>query len=141
MAATAAIDVVEPQLDIQKTASPNNGDAGDIITYTLTLSHTAASQAAAYGLVINDILQSDIRLVAGSVIASAGTITTGNGGGDTTVRVDLATYTLGSAPVTITYQGQLQNTVAAGTNESNTVNLSYGSLPGGGGRQYSDSDS
>ena len=141
VAATAAVDVVEPQLDIQKTATPNNGDAGDLITYTLTLSHTAASQAAAYGLVISDILQSDIRLVAGSVTASTGTITTGNGGGDTSVRIDLATYTLGSAPVTITYQGQLQNTVVSGTNESNTVNLSYGSLPGGGGRQYSDSDS
>ena len=139
VAATATIDVVEPQLDIQKTASPNNGDAGDIITYTLILSHTAASQAAAYGLAITDLLQSDIHLVAGSVTTTAGTITTGNGGGDTSLRIDLATYTLGSAPVTITYQGQLQNTVVSGTNESNTVNLSYGSLPGGG-RQYSDSD-
>ena len=118
VAATAAIDVVEPQLDIQKTASPNNGDAGDIITYTLTLSHTAASQAAAYGLVITDILQSDIQLVAGSVTASAGSITTGNGGGDTAVRIDLATYTLGSAAVTITYQGQLRNTVVSGSNAS-----------------------
>ncbi len=141
VAATAAVDIVEPQLDIQKTAAPNNGDAGDIITYTLTLSHTAASQAAAYGLVIGDLLQSDIHLVAGSVTTTAGAITTGNGGGDTTLRIDLATYTLGSAPITITYQGQLQNTVVAGTTEANTVNLSYASLPGGGGRQYSDSDS
>ena len=139
--ANAIVDLVEPNLDIQKTASPNNGDAGDVITYTITLQHTAASRAAAYGLVIRDLLQPDIQLVAGSVTTSAGAIASGNGLGDSSLEIDITSLLLGAGPVTITYQGTLQNTVVSGTTEQNTASVSYGSLPGGGGRQYADHDS
>ena len=32
--------IVEPELDIQKSASPATGDAGDVIDFTLTIQHT-----------------------------------------------------------------------------------------------------
>ncbi|MEL6644184.1 MAG: isopeptide-forming domain-containing fimbrial protein [Pseudomonadota bacterium] len=51
---TATVDLVEPSLDIDKVASPTTGDAGDVITYTVT--STNSGDAPAYDIVIDDDL-------------------------------------------------------------------------------------
>ncbi len=77
------ITVTEPQLQITKTASVVMADAGDLVTYTLTVEHTTASTTAAQDLTIGDLItDTDLLLVAGSVNAGlgtvAGTVVTGN---------------------------------------------------------------
>ena len=50
------MEVVEPDLVITKVANTGAANIGDEITYTLTVGHTGASQAAAFDLVIEDLL-------------------------------------------------------------------------------------
>ena len=78
-------------------------DPGDTITYTTVISNPddafdAPSAATQFALTPD----SDSTLVAGSVATSQGTVTTGNGGGDTTVAVNIGTIADGaSATVTV----------------------------------------
>ena len=48
--------VVAPELTIAKTVGGLTGDAGDSFTYTVTVDHAAGSTAAAYDVVIEDLL-------------------------------------------------------------------------------------
>jgi len=73
--ASAAADVVEPNLNIDKTANPTTGlNAGDTITYTLVIDHTAVapiSRADAFDLRITDVLPTGVTY--GSVTAATST--------------------------------------------------------------------
>ncbi|MEO1688877.1 MAG: hypothetical protein AAFU61_13320, partial [Pseudomonadota bacterium] len=53
----ASVNVIEPELELQKTNDAGGPiDAGDLVTYTLDLAHTAASSSAAYDIVLEDAL-------------------------------------------------------------------------------------
>jgi hypothetical protein len=58
----------------------------------------------ATGVVFDDTPDPNTALVAGSVTSTAGTVVTGNVGGDTTVSVDVGTVPGGGGTVTITFQ-------------------------------------
>lgn len=133
LTASATIDIVEPVLDIQKTVSnppPGTVDAGDIVTYTLVVNHTAGSTATAFDLVITDILNdAALDLVAGSVTTSSGTVTTGNGATDTAIRIDVDKLDRGVGPITITYQGRITDAAVFGSTATNVANLEWDSNP------------
>ncbi len=48
--------IVEPELDIQKSASPAVGDAGDVIDITLVVQHTGISNADAFDVTLSDVI-------------------------------------------------------------------------------------
>lgn len=121
----AKIDVVRPDLVIVKDAAPGVGDAGNLVTYTVTLSHAAGSTAPAYLVNLSDILPAGISLVAGSATASAGIITETGG----TIGFSLNQYLLGSAPITITYQARYAGNVVDGQAINNTAQVTYSSAP------------
>jgi len=137
---TADIDVVEPQLTIDKAVSQPTGDAGDLLTYTLTVSHLPASTGPAFDLSIADALSADLTLVAGTVATSLGSVVTGNSSGHTNVLVSVPLFTLTDAIIVITYQARLTNTVATEATVPNIANLNWDSLPGPGGRTGADND-
>lgn len=64
--------IVEPTLEVTKTALPNNGDAGDTITFTLTIQHTTASNATAFELALSDIVPAGMTYIASSFGHSSG---------------------------------------------------------------------
>ncbi|WP_299288803.1 isopeptide-forming domain-containing fimbrial protein [uncultured Tateyamaria sp.] len=79
--ADASVDVVEPQIDIQKTVSDPDPMIGDTITYTVVLSNDAAATGPAFNLVITDALPNDLSIVGnprlsdptlGNVLSSSG---------------------------------------------------------------------
>ncbi|MEM1246735.1 MAG: LruC domain-containing protein [Acidobacteriota bacterium] len=121
--------VVEPALEMSKDVSPGNGDAGDTVSFTLTVTHAGASTADAFDLVLTDALSDpDLALVDGTVSAPGGTVVRGNGGeGDVEVRYDSLALA-GSAIVT--FDGVLLNSVVAGDILTNVAELSWDSLPG-----------
>lgn len=140
--------VTEPQLQITKTASAAMADAGDVVTYTLTIQHTSASSAAAQDLTIRDLItDTDLLLVAGSVDASLGsvpgTVVTGNmvSPDDTTLVVTIPTLSVGQN-VVITYQATVQQSARPADVISNSAQVDWDSLLGAGnlGRTGSDSD-
>ncbi|NKE46382.1 isopeptide-forming domain-containing fimbrial protein [Roseomonas frigidaquae] len=121
----AKIDVVRPDLVIVKTAAPGNGDAGNLVTYTVTLSHAAGSTSPAYLVNLSDLLPDGVTLVAGSATASAGAITETGGN----IGFSLNQYLLGSAPITITYQARYDSDVVDGQVINNTAQVTYSSAP------------
>jgi fimbrial isopeptide formation D2 family protein/uncharacterized repeat protein (TIGR01451 family) len=60
----AAVAVVEPALGLTKTvATAGTPDAGDVVTYTLTVTHTAASRSGAFELTLEDALPANLTAV------------------------------------------------------------------------------
>lgn len=121
----AKIDVVKPDLVIVKDAAPSVGDAGNLVTYTITLSHAAGSTAPAYLVNLSDILPAGITLVPGSATASAGTITESGGN----IGFSLNQYLLGAPAITITYQARYEGGVVDGQTILNTAQVTYSSAP------------
>ncbi len=139
------VTVIEPTLSASKTVSSASGDAGDPLTYTITISNPGAtSQADAYNVVLSDplpALLSSPTIVAGTFTA------TGFGGAFTAPTVAdfqivniAGVNTLQLVPgsidiplggsVSIQVTGTLANTVQSGQQISNTVQTSWTSTPG-----------
>ena len=124
------VTIREPSLTINKTVSPISADAGDTVTYTVVVSNAGTSPA--FDVLINDNLSSAfLNLTVGTVTTTAGVITTGNTGGDTTVLVDVASIAIGNS-VTVSFDAILAATTPSGTNLINTAGAAYSSLVGGG---------
>ncbi|MEM6705195.1 MAG: IPTL-CTERM sorting domain-containing protein [Acidobacteriota bacterium] len=119
--------VVEPAITILKTANPTNGDEGDVVTFTVALS---VSGGIAFDVTVADTISDpNLVFIPGSVTAAGGTVTTGNGGGDSTIQVDYASLASG-ANVSITYQASIAVGVVSGSTLNNTAGVSWDSLPG-----------
>ncbi len=125
------VTITQPVLQISKTPSPTQGDAGSTVTYTAVVSHRAASTGPAFDVAITDPLSAGLQLVAGSVTTSIGSVTTGNTAGDTTIGISIPVLNLGQT-ATITYQAKLANADAPGSTVPNTVTTNFDSAPGGG---------
>jgi uncharacterized repeat protein (TIGR01451 family)/fimbrial isopeptide formation D2 family protein len=117
--------VVAPLLTITKATPFTVGDAGDVATYTIIITHAAGSTAAAYNVTLGDLIQPGLVLLPGAS-TTAGTLTTPGGN---SLALSLAEYDLGSAPITITYQAKLADGVINGQTIPNTAILDYATAP------------
>jgi LPXTG-site transpeptidase (sortase) family protein len=61
------VQVVEPDLSIDKRSTPRSAPYGTNIRFTISIAHTAASSMDAFDVVVNDILPVGLQYVAGSV--------------------------------------------------------------------------
>ena len=127
--------VVEPQLQTTKSVVGDSSvDANAVITYQVTISHTANSTGPAFDLNISDLLHPGLTLVVGSVTTSSGTVTTGNTSGDTSIAITVPVLLVGDT-ITITYQATVDGpptagAVAPGGSIMNTVRVNYDTFPG-----------
>jgi len=127
------IMVVEPELNIDKTADDATPSFGQTFTYSLTVSHLPSSTADAFDLSISDTLPSSVS-VSGAPTASdsplgcAGTVTDSSAGNN--IALTVASLPLGCV-LTIQYQAVVNSPPASpGDVISNTVNLRWSSLAG-----------
>ncbi len=119
--------VKEPVLVITKQASPtSNIKAGDEVTYTLFLTHTAASTATAYDVVLMDAIPDVFTYKTGSLVATgaASTFTA-----DQVVSATYASLPLGSG-VAITYVVTVDAAAEPSSLLTNTVTVTDTSMPG-----------
>ncbi|KXK23970.1 MAG: Translocon-associated protein beta (TRAPB), partial [Chloroflexi bacterium OLB15] len=132
--AQATVTVVEPTLQVVKTAAPTGTiDAGDILTYTLVISHTAASNATAYEAVLADNIPANTTYVAGS-LAHIGGVAPDSGtlqydGIGNRVVANWASLAVGQTS-TIRFQVQVNNNVQPALVITNTANTQWTSQPG-----------
>jgi fimbrial isopeptide formation D2 family protein/uncharacterized repeat protein (TIGR01451 family) len=135
----ATVTVVEPELAIAKSVAPLTGDAGDTITYTITLSHTARSLADAFDVAISDALPATFGSSLAAPITIANVNATHSVDGDITGNFGVAGNTLTTttpftltrgATVTLTITGVLRQSVQPGEVVTNTAVLTSTSLPG-----------
>lgn len=86
--------------------SDGRADPGDTLRYTVVLNNPTSMDL--FNSIYQDALtDSGIRLVSGSVTSTQGTVSVGNTNGDTTVSVNVGTFTAGTT-VTITYDAVVQ---------------------------------
>ncbi|KSV72132.1 hypothetical protein N185_23410 [Sinorhizobium sp. GW3] len=134
------VTVTEPAIDVVKsfTTPDSTTDAGDIVTYTLTIRHNASSTADGFELNLTDQLPPGTILVPNSVTIRAGSPAFGLNPlqlSDVTLdlvnnRVLVSGFDLGlNQVVTITYQAMVAPNVVSGQALTNTVDLTYKSLP------------
>ena len=133
------VDVVDPNLQISKTANGQRFDAGDTVIFTIVLDHTGLSTSTAFNALVTDALATGLKLVPGSVTVSdaAAVVQQGNGLGDLAIRVLVPELPLGQS-VTVTYQaivvGFPVTSVRPGDQVTNTARSSSSSVPDAHGR-------
>ncbi len=137
----ANVIVVEPTLSINKTANPVTGDAGDTITFTMVISHTAASNEDAFNVVLTDIVPANMTYVAGSFANVAGVAATLNDSAAPTLTATWASLTENPDQTsTISFQATINANVGSGLVITNTANAVYDSLPENGSHPANEED-
>ena len=126
------VNLIEPQLTIDKSATPSTVQAGETVNYTIVVDNPlGARDAPAFDLVLTDLLDPNVVLDAGSVVVTGGTgvtIVTGNGGGDTSIEITADRLSVNET-ITITYTAVVIPTAEAGIVIDNTADLTFDSLP------------
>ena len=122
------VTVVEPQLDVVKSATPNSGDAGDTITYSIVVNHSVTSNADAFNASLSDVIPSGMTYVAGS-LTSTGTAPTSLIQSAGTISASWNAFVLGSS-TTIIFQVTLDGSVTPAQVIANTATIAFTSLPG-----------
>lgn len=123
------VTIVEPTMQVVKTAMPTTGNADDTITFTLDISHTAASNADAFNVELEDIIPAGMTYVAASLMNTAGLVpdTLMEAGG--TITATWASFPDGSTSQ-LQFDVTLDVTVVPGTVITNDADIQWTSLPG-----------
>jgi len=114
---TLTPDVSATKTAVLFTDANNNGqaDPGDRLRYTITVTNSGSGDALA--VVFDDTPDANTNLVAGSVTTTAGTVTTGNTAGDTTVSVSIGTLAANGGTATIIFDVTIDNPLAPGVTQ------------------------
>ncbi|MBN8580749.1 MAG: sortase [Anaerolineae bacterium] len=123
------VNIIEPDLSIDKSATPNAGVAiGTPIQFSLTINHTTFSSVDAFDVVVTDILPPELEYIPCSITYTGLAPTTPVApaycpGATSNLIFEWDVFPLG-ATATITFNARLVNTPAA-----NTANVAWTSLP------------
>jgi uncharacterized repeat protein (TIGR01451 family)/fimbrial isopeptide formation D2 family protein len=128
-ASAAPVTVIEPKLQVVKTASPSVAQAADVVTYTVVVSHANNSQTDAFDVAVSDLIPAGETFVPGSLRNTAGVAPDTIGFNAGTVSATYASFPLGSTS-TLTYQATLDLSVTPGQLLNNGVVETWTSLPG-----------
>ena len=126
--------VVEPRLQITKAASDTTPDAGQTLTYTLTISHTASSTAIAYDVLLRDAIPGGITLDTGSILVNgvaAGVSSLVDSDASTGSLLDLKFTQLAvGGTITVSYTATITtNPAIAGANLDNNAKIYWDTDP------------
>ncbi len=64
------VEIVEPIMDITKDAVPTTAAIGDVITFTINISHAAISTADAFDVIVYDYIPAGLTFDPGSLVVS-----------------------------------------------------------------------
>lgn len=153
-AQTATVKAVQPILSVSKSVSPNFGDAGDVVTYTIVIAHTGSSTADATDISLSDVLPTDLVIDILDPLenfATDGLDNNGDGVIDdlnevtgTFYNILTKTFTFNKintgntafddlpvgSTITLKFRAKLLSTVIPSQIITNTANLTYDSIPG-----------
>ncbi len=131
------LTVAEPTLKIVKTMDDTTPHFGQVVTYTITITHAPGSNAAAHDLVLADVLPGEVSLDAASIQVSGASVVTNTSvnGGSLNLRLDQLAV---GGTATITYRAKVTSdpaliggTFGGGDDDfTNSVNLTYDTQAG-----------
>lgn len=120
--------VVEPVLGVTKSANPAAQALGDIVTYTLNVSHQPSSTADAYDVVLVDTIPVGLTYIANSVNPPPAFVAYDGPTGKLTLGY--ASLPLAEGSRQITYQVQVDVSATVGTPLNNSLTMTWTSQPG-----------
>ncbi len=120
------VTVVEPVLKVTKTVVPASQALGDVVTYSITVTHDATSTADAFDVALTDTLPVGVTFVSGSVNPPGAFV----GIAGQVLSLNVGTLTKAAASTTITYQARIANSAVVGVPLVNNVAGVWGSVPG-----------
>ncbi|MBK9927921.1 MAG: sortase [Anaerolineales bacterium] len=127
----AAVNIVEPDLSISKTANTTLVAVGSEVTITLNIQHTANSETNAYDVLVTDALPTELELVTGTLECTSGAqdaTTCSYDTGTRTVRAIWNSFALGGGNGRVTFRVRIMSLPPGGV--SNIANVAWTSLPG-----------
>ena len=130
------VTIVEPELQVTKTAVPDTGDYGDTITFTIDLQHSGLSNVNAYEIVLEDVIPADMTYVGSSLSCTpAGGLATPDTCSESGETITVEWLGAGKPfetthSATIEFQVTLDLTVTPGEVITNDADLTWTSLPG-----------
>ena len=128
-ASASAIDIVEPDMRIIKSANRTSAENGDTITFTLRIAHTGASNTDAFNLEMTDSLPANLVYVPGSLTFVSGTVATVDDTDPFALSASWVEFPLGGTETVLQFQAQVTG-LSQGQSTSNTAFLAWSSLPG-----------
>ncbi len=126
------LTVVEPDLSNAKNVSPVTGDAGDEVTFTITISNPVAGTDA-YDVTLDDIVPSDMTYQTGSFALASG-LTPDTVGESPDLYATWATFPAGSSS-SFSFTATLNTSVTPSDRITNDAILKFTSLAGEPGQQ------
>lgn len=133
---TVDVEVIEPDLVIDKVGASGLLQAGQTQAYTVTVTNNGPGTA--YDLALSDLLDPWVVLSGPIVVTGAAGAAVGSYASFTDIP-PITLAGLGSA-FTVTYSAVVQDVAVLGDSIPNTINTTFDSLPGAGGRADSASD-
>ena len=134
--AQTTVNILEPALTIEKTSNVNFAANGSTATFTLVVSHTAASATDAFDVVVSDVLPAGLDYVANSIDCNDGEQDPDAG----TCVYDTATRTIRAAWSAFTRlprdRGIIRfdvignSSIPANSSVTNVANVEWSSIPG-----------
>ena len=119
---TVNVTVAEPRLQITKGVDDATADLGQTLTYTVTITHTASSTAAAYDLILRDAIPSGLTLNPSSISVVGGTVAT-DASTSALLALTIDQLNVGGT-ITITYTATVGTAAAlGGTIQDNNARL------------------
>jgi LPXTG-site transpeptidase (sortase) family protein len=134
--AQTTVNVVEPKLTITKTANVNFIANGSEVTFTLTVSHTQASNSDAFDVVITDVLPTGLSYVANSLDCTSGAqdpdvqcVFDNTNPAQPTIRAEWSVFTRNGGTGSIRFR-VVGNASIPQNGVTNIANVEWTSLPG-----------
>jgi len=124
------VTVVEPSLTVALTPSTTRVDAGDVVTFDLTIT-AAAGRPPAFDVTLDvaNLVPAGLSYVGGSLTQTAGPAAASLAFGGAGVIGSWTTLAAGST-VTLQYQARVSDTAALGTTFDQNAMVRFSSLPG-----------
>lgn len=123
------VTIVEPTLQVIKSATPATGEAGDVVTFTIDVSHSGVSNAGAFDVDLEDLIPADTTYVAASVMHTGGLAPAALMFTGTAITASWPTFPLATTSQ-IQFQVTLDATIVPGATVTNTAAIQWTSLPG-----------
>jgi len=119
------INIVEPDLNVTKSVTPDTQALGDIVTYTIRLAHSNISTSDAYDINFTDTLPAELTYIPGSI--------TGVPAADFAQNGQVLTFGFAHLPLAatrdISYKARISDTASIAAPLVNALDTVYSGLP------------
>jgi len=124
---TASVTVREPNVDVQKSATPTAAADSEVITFTIEVDHQS-SAGTAFDVTLTDSIPAGLTYVPGSLAVDAGIVPTTLTIVDNNILAKWTSLTQLES-TTLTYQATFDSGITAPQTVTNTANIQWTSVP------------